>query len=329
MSSNQCHPAKNADERGMIAVLIPCHNEEASIGTVVSEIRSVLPSAEIHVYDNNSTDSTVLEAEKAGAQVSFEKRQGKGFVVRRFFADVDADIYVMIDGDDTYDARSAGKLVSHLHHQRLDMVIGSRAERESHATVYRPGHKFGNRLLSATVALLFGQGVRDMLSGYRVFSRRFVKTFPAASRGFEIETELTVHALALELPVDELETSFGERAAGSESKLRTFKDGFAILLTIFRLLSRERPTLVFGWLAVFFLIFSVFLAVPVARTYIETGLVPRFPTLIASVGLAIISLLSMTCGLVLDAVTASRRETKRLAYLSYSAGHAGNRFGGE
>jgi glycosyltransferase involved in cell wall biosynthesis len=308
-------PRNSLGFRPDIAALIPCHNEASSIGAVVGELRAALPSARIFVYDNNSTDDTAAEAAKAGALVRHETRQGKGFVVRRFFADVEADIYLMIDGDGTYDASSAGKLVSLLQAEGLDMVNGARLEPEDHSA-YRPAHKLGNRLLSTSVSILFGTGIRDMLSGYRVFSRRFVKTFPAASTGFEIETELTVHALALELPMAEVETAFYNRTPGSASKLRTFHDGFRIARTILKLLRRERPTFLFGLAALFLFAVATVLAIPVARTYLETGLVPRFPSLIASIGLTIISLLSLTCGLILDSVTAGRREAKRLAYLT-------------
>lgn len=300
-----------------IAVLIPCRDEAAAIGTVVQDFRRALPMADIYVYDNNSRDSTVEEAKKAGAITRAETRQGKGYVVRRMFADIDADIYIMVDGDGTYDAASAPRLVATLIESGLDMVNASRAEPEADAA-YRPGHKTGNILLSRSVGTLFGNGFADMLSGYRVFSRRFVKTFPAISGGFEIETELTVHALELQIPFVEISTPFRERPAGSASKLRTFHDGFRILWMILKLIKRDRPVLLFGSAAALLMVIAITLMVPVMQTYLQTGLVPRFPTLMASLGLVILSLLSLACGLILDTVTCGRREAKRLAYLSQS-----------
>ncbi len=300
-----------------IAVLIPCYDEAAAIAAVVQDFRRALPTADVYVYDNNSRDATVEEAQKAGAITRHETRQGKGFVVRRMFADVEADIYIMVDGDGTYDAASAPRLVTTLIERGLDMVNAARAEPEVESA-YRPGHKTGNMLLSRSVRMLFGEGFADMLSGYRVFSRRFVKTFPATSGGFEIETELTIHALELEIPFTEVATPFRERRAGSTSKLRTFHDGFRILWMILKLTKRERPVHLFGSAAALFLVIAVTLMVPVMQTYLQTGLVPRFPTLIASLGLITLSLVSLVSGLILDTVTCGRREVKRLAYLSQS-----------
>ena len=302
-----------------IAVLIPCFNEGVSIGTVVREFRDALPDAAIYVYDNNSSDDTVAQARKAGAIVRRERRQGKGFVVRRMFADVEADIYLMVDGDDTYDAAIAPDLVALLLEEQLDMVNAARVERAG-SGAYRFGHKAGNRLLTSCVRVLFGTGFRDMLSGYRVFSRRFVKSFPVTSSGFEVETELTVHTLELEMPFAEVPTDFCDRPAGSMSKLHTISDGVRILWTICKLAKRERPILLFGASAVFLMLVAAILMLPIVATYLETGLVPRFPTLFIAVGLMIISLLSLTCGLILDTVTCGRREMKRLAYLSIAYG---------
>jgi len=297
-----------------IAVLIPCHNEATAVGKVVAEFRAALPTAKIYVYDNNSTDDTRPMAAAAGAIVRSESQQGKGYVVRRMFADVDADIYVLVDGDDTYDAASAPSLVKTLVDGPLDMVNGARvSERDVR---HRPGHQFGNRLLSGLVAWIFGDRFRDMLSGYKVFSRRFVKSFPALSAGFEIETELTVHALELGMPVEEVEAPYRERAEGSQSKLRTFSDGWRILKTIVVLVKEERPLQFFSWLAAVFASASVILAGPIFVNYLATGLVPRLPTAVLSTGLMLMGALSFTAGLILDTVTRGRREAKRMRYLS-------------
>jgi glycosyltransferase involved in cell wall biosynthesis len=298
-----------------IAVIIPCYNEEKSIATVVLDFADSLPEADIYVYDNNSTDRTREEALKAGAVVRSEPRQGKGFVVRRMFADIEADVFLMIDGDNTYDAKRSRELVQKLVEEGLDMVNAVRVEQDVESA-YRPGHKFGNMVLTGFVSALFGQGFRDLLSGYRVFSRRFVKSFPATSTGFEIETELTVHALDLEMPIAEVETAFQDRVEGSQSKLRTYADGFRILWTIAKLMKRERPVVAFGFMAAVAFALAVYFVAPVAFTYIETGLVPRYPTLIISSGLCLVSLLCIGCGLILDTVTFGRREQKRLFYLS-------------
>lgn len=300
-----------------IAVLIPCYNEEQAIATVISDFRASLPDAKIYVYDNNSTDSTVQRAIDAGATVCTEIRQGKGNVVRRMFADVEADIYVLVDGDDTYDASSAPKLIGTLLNDRLDMVVGSRlAEHDDEA--FRQGHRFGNRLLTGFVALLFRDKLNDMLSGYRVFSRRFVKSFPALAAGFETETELTVHALELRMPIAEIVVPYKARPAGSESKLRTYRDGLRILLTIMILFKEERPLTFFSIFSVAFAVLSVLLGYPIIVEYLETGLVPRFPTAILSTGIMLLAFLSLANGFILDTVTHGRRELKRLTYLSIS-----------
>jgi glycosyltransferase involved in cell wall biosynthesis len=297
-----------------VAVLVPCYNESATVGKVVSGFRAALPGATVHVYDNNSSDNTVELARAAGAIVGREPRQGKGHVVRRMFAEIDADIYVLVDGDATYDAPSAGRLVGRLIDDRLDMVVGARIGQVEHA--YRPGHLFGNRLLTGFVTRVFGASFTDMLSGYRVFSRRFVKSFPVLSSGFEIETELTVHALNLELPVAEIATPYFARPEGSVSKLNTWRDGLRILATIVRLYRSERPLPFFAVIGLVLALLSIALAVPVILTYVETGLVPRLPTAVLSTGLMILAFLSIACGLVLDTVTRGRREMKLLAYLA-------------
>lgn len=300
-----------------IAVIVPCYNEEAAIGTVVEQFRAALPSAEIYVYDNNSKDGTVAAAKAAGAIVGVETRQGKGNVVRRMFGDVDADVYVMIDGDATYDAPSAPKMIATLMAEKLDMVVGSRVDQEQAA--YRPGHRFGNWVLTEFVKRIFGKSFTDILSGYRVFSRRFVKSFPALSTGFEIETELTVHSLELGMPVAEIETPYYARPEGSTSKLNTYRDGIRILWTIGKLFRTERPMQFFSLVAFFFFVMSIAVAVPVFQTYFATGLVPRLPTAILATALMLLSFLSLMSGLILDTVTRGRRELKRLTYLSYPA----------
>lgn len=299
-----------------IAVLIPCHNEAPTIRKVVADFRSALPEATIYVGDNNSTDDSGRLAEQAGAVVFRENLPGKGNVVRRLFSDVDADVYVLVDGDDTYDAASSGKLVAALRDGGLDMIVGTRSA--SSDLAYRPGHKFGNRALTKIVRLIFGDRISDMLSGYRVFSRRFVKSFPALTEGFEIETELTIHALELRMPIGEIETAYKERPPASESKLNTFRDGWRILRTIITLIKEERPLKFFGLLGVVLAVISVVLAWPIFITFIETGTVPRFPTAILSTGLMVLAFLSLACGAILDTVTRGRREMKRLAYLSNS-----------
>jgi glycosyltransferase involved in cell wall biosynthesis len=296
-----------------IAVLVPCYNEEAAIATVVRDFREALPEATVYVYDNNSEDRTAEVARAAGAVVGNESQQGKGHVVRRMFSDVDADIYVLVDGDDTYDASTAGELVARLRDGELDMVNAARVTGIESA--YRPGHRFGNVLLTRIVAWIFGDRFSDMLSGYRVFSRRFVKSFPALSAGFEIETELTVHALELRMPVVEVETPYKDRPAGSASKLHTYRDGLRILRTILVLVKEERPLAFFFLIGAAFLGLSLGLAWPVVVEFWRTGLVPRLPTAVLAMGLATLAFLSLGVGLVLDTVTRGRREIKRLAYL--------------
>ena len=297
-----------------IAVLVPCYNEEAAVATVVADFRSALPAAEIYVYDNNSRDRTVAVAREAGAIVRSERRQGKGHVVRRMFADVEADIYVLVDGDATYDAPSAPVMIDKLLGENLDMVVGLRIDQSQAA--YRLGHRTGNRMLTGFLAWTFGRDFQDILSGYRVFSRRFVKSFPVLSDGFEIETELAVYALELSLPVAELETPYYARPEGSFSKLNTWRDGFRILGTMLKLYRSEKPLRFFGAIGILLAVVSVLLAIPVVITFIETGLVPRLPTAVLSMGLMIMAMLSVSSGLVLDTVTRGRREMKMLAYLS-------------
>ena len=300
-----------------VAVLVPCYNEEAAIGKVVADFRAALPDAAIYVYDNNSTDRTVEVATAAGAVVRRERHQGKGRVVRRMFTDIDAEIYVMVDGDATYDAPSAPGMIARLVNERLDMVVAVRVDRE--VSAYRPGHRTGNRLLTGFVSTVFGETFTDILSGYRVFSRRFVKSFPVLSGGFEIETELTVHALELEMPVGEVRTPYYSRPQGSASKLNTWRDGFRILRTIFRLYRAERPLRFFGGLGITLGIISVGLAIPIVVTYLQDGVVPRLPTAVLSTGLMLAAFLLVASGLVLDTVTRGRRELKLLAYLAQRA----------
>ncbi|SNT63343.1 Glycosyltransferase involved in cell wall bisynthesis [Tardiphaga sp. OK246] len=297
-----------------VAILVPCFNEEVAVATVVNDFRRALPVATIYVYDNNSTDHTREVASQAGAIVRSEPRQGKGHVVRRMFGDVDADVYVLVDGDATYDATSAPTMIEALLNDRLDMVVGRRIEQQ--VAAYRLGHRTGNSLLTGFLSMTFGQNFKDVLSGYRVFSRRFVKSFPVLSDGFEIETELSVHALQLALPVAEIETPYFARPQGSTSKLNTWKDGFRILGTIMKLYRSEKPLRFFGTIGLFFGIVSIGLAIPVTVTYLETGLVPRLPTAVLSTGLMIVGVLSFSSGLVLDTVTRGRREIKLLAYLA-------------
>lgn len=300
-----------------IAVILPCHDEEAAIAQTVADFRAALPGADIYVYDNNSRDRTAAVAAGAGATVRFERMQGKGHVVRRMFADVEADIYVMADGDATYDASAAPEMVRRLIEERLDMVVGARQDAVEAA--YRRGHRFGNRLFTAMLAWLFGRSFSDIFSGYRVFSRRFVKSFPVLSAGFEIETEISVHALELRMPVAELLTRYGARPEGSASKLSTWRDGWRILKTIAVLFRIERPLLFFGGIGALLVLVAVALAVPLLFTYLETGLVPRFPTAILSMGLVTLATISGFCGLILDTVVRGRREVRRLAYLAYPA----------
>jgi glycosyltransferase involved in cell wall biosynthesis len=307
----------NSPQSPRIAVLLPCYNEEAAIGSTVRGFREALPTATIYVYDNNSGDRTREIASEAGAVVRSELQQGKGNVVRRMFADVDADVYVMADGDLTYDPKSAPEMVDLLVAEQLDMVVGTRKHEAKDA--YRGGHVIGNKLFTGLLSGLFGRSFTDIFSGYRVFSRRFVKSFPVLSSGFEIETEISVHALELRMPVGEVETAYGARPEGSESKLSTFGDGWRILKTIATLYRIERPVLFYGSIGAFLLALAIVLSIPLVITYLNTGLVPRFPTAILITGMTIIAVLCFFAGLILDTVTRGRREVRRLAYLSLAA----------
>ena len=300
-----------------IAVLLPCYNEEAAIAQTVADFRAALPDATIYVFDNNSSDGTVATARGAGAIVGTERMQGKGHVVRRMFADIDADIYVLADGDATYEAAAAPVLIQRMLDERLDMVVGARKSEIDAA--YRRGHRLGNRVLTGMLSWTFGRSFTDILSGYRVFSRRFVKSFPLLSAGFEIETEISVHALEMRLPVAEVVTAYAARPEGSISKLNTYGDGWRILKTIAMLFRLERPLAFFGTAAFTLLLMALILAEPLVETYAATGLVPRFPTAILATGLVLLSALSLFTGLILDTVVRGRREAKRLAYLSHPA----------
>ena len=297
-----------------IAVILPCYNEEAAIGKTVRDFRAALPNAKIYVYDNNSTDRTVEAAREAGAIVRNEARQGKGNVMRRMFADVEADIYVLADGDDTYDATAAPGLIAKLVDEDLDLVTGRRVH--SQAAAYRAGHVWGNRMLTGLTALMFGITLRDMLSGYRIMSRRFVKSFPFTAAGFGIETELTVHAVRLLMPMAEVDTPYKERPPGSASKLNTYRDGFRILMTIGHLIREERPLFFFSAIGGLFALTSVKLGWSLLQEFMRTGLVPRLPTALLATGLMVIAFLSLMSGLILDTVTRGRWEAKRMAYLS-------------
>ncbi|WP_018898578.1 glycosyltransferase [Rhizobium sp. 2MFCol3.1] len=297
-----------------IAVLVPCYNEELTIGAVVGDFRKALPQAQVYVFDNNSSDRTIACAQKAGAIVNTVSEQGKGNVIRRMFADIEADTYLLVDGDGTYDASAAPMLVAELVSRGLDMVTAIRISDEKEA--YRPGHRFGNKLLTSCVVLIFGRSLTDMLSGYRVFSRRFVKSFPAHASGFETETELTVHAYGLRMPVSEIRTVYRSRPPGSSSKLSTYRDGMRIFLTIFRLFKSERPMVFFTIGCALCAIVSLTLATPLLFTYLETGLVPRLPTAVLSASLMLFGALLQTCGIILNTVTRGRAEVKRLAYLA-------------
>jgi len=300
-----------------IAVLLPCYNEEAAIGATVAGFRKALPGATIYVYDNNSRDRTRQVAAEAGAIVRTERQQGKGHVVRRMFADVDADVYVMSDGDLTYDPTAAPAMVDLLLAEQLDMVVGTRRHEEKDA--YRGGHVIGNRLFTGLLSRMFGRTFSDIFSGYRVFSRRFVKSFPVLSSGFEIETEMSVHALELRMPVGEIETMYGARPEGSESKLSTWSDGLRILRTIGTLYRVERPAIFYGAIGVLLLVLAILLSIPLIVTYVHTGLVPRLPTAILVTGMTIVAVLCFFAGLILDTVTRGRREVRRLSYLSLAA----------
>jgi glycosyltransferase involved in cell wall biosynthesis len=309
------------EPRLKVAVLIPCLNEAGGIAGVVDGFRAAMPDATIFVYDNASTDETSAVAERAGALVRREPMRGKGNVVRRMFADVEADVYVLVDGDGTYDAPSAPRMVAMLCEQQLDMICGKRIDTEQEA--YRQGHRFGNRILTGLVASLFGDSVTDILSGYRVMSRRFVKSFPALSKGFEIETELTVHALDLRVPIAEVATPYGARAKGTASKLNTWRDGWRILRAIGRLVKEERPFAFFFTGGAVLAALSVVLATPVVVDFMRTGLVERIPTAVLATGIMLVAVMSFVCGLILDTVTRGRRELKRMHYLLHSNQVAG------
>jgi glycosyltransferase involved in cell wall biosynthesis len=300
-----------------IAVILPCYNEAGAIGQTILAFRAALPTADIYVYDNNSTDGSQEKAAAAGAVVRRVRQQGKGHVVRRMFADVDSDVYVMADGDATYDASAAPRMIASMLADNLDMVVGAR-ESEIEAA-YRRGHRVGNLLLTGLLRQLFGRSFTDILSGYRVFSRRFVKSFPVLSVGFEIETEMSVHALELAMPVSECVTAYSARPEGSVSKLSTWRDGWRILRTIVQLYRVERPIWFFGAIGSVFAATSLVLAIPLIWTWLQTGLVPRFPTAILVVGIMIVAVLNGMCGLILDTVVRGRREVRRLAYLTFRA----------
>lgn len=300
-----------------VAVLVPCYNEAVAIGRVVDDFRAALPDADIFVFDNNSSDETAAIARSHGASVHHVGLQGKGHVVRRQFADIEADVYLMVDGDDTYHAASAPALVRCLLDGHHDMVVGVRQAQATAA--YRSGHAWGNRMLTGFLSWLFGRNCRDILTGYRAFSRRFVKSFPVLSAGFDIETELTVHALEMKMSVGEVETPYKERPEGSFSKLSTYRDGFRILRTMLRLFSAERPLVFFGGIGVALMVVSTLLAIPLFSEYLRTGLVPRLPTAVLATGIMLSALLGITVGLVLDTVTRGRREIKMLAYLRQAA----------
>jgi len=300
-----------------IAVLLPCHNEALTIAQVVTEFQSILPEAKIYVYDNRSTDNTVEQAVKAGAVVRHEPRLGKGNVIRRMFADIEADIYIMADGDNTYEVAAVRRLVERLLAEQLDMVVGVRRTGAGENAAYRRGHRGGNAFLTGFVKLLFGARLLDMLSGYRIFSRRFAKSFPALSSGFEIETEFTIHALELKMPFAEEPTVYIARPPGSQSKLKTFKDGWRVLGTALLLFKEVRPFLFFSIIFVMLALISLILGIPIVETFLETGLVPRFPTAILAASIMLLAFLSLTCGLILDSVARGRREVKRIAYLDH------------
>lgn len=302
-----------------IAVIIPCYNEAQAVSKVVSDFRKSIPGAEIYVFDNNSTDETAVVANEAGAIVRSVGYKGKGNVVRRMFADVDADIYVMVDGDDTYEAAAAPKMIERLLNDNLDMVVGTRVENGDEKT-YRPGHRLGNKVLTGTVSKIFKGKFSDMLSGYRVFSRRYAKSFPSHSHGFEIETELTIHALELRMRIGEVCTSYGERPEGSVSKLSTYKDGLKILKTIVQLYAYERPLFFYSLVAAIFAFSSLAIGTPVIAEFIDTGFVTKVPTAIAAASIMVMGMLSLVCGVVSHLITVSRRESKYLTYLSIPSG---------
>jgi glycosyltransferase involved in cell wall biosynthesis len=302
-----------------VAVLVPCYNEEAAIAKVIKDFRAALPDAIVYVYDNNSRDQTMARAREAGAIVRSEQRQGKGNVVRRMFADIEADIYVLVDGDDTYDASAAPRMVASLMAAGADILTARRIHTD--AAAYRPGHVAGNRMLTGLAALLFDVGLTDMLSGYRILSRRFVKSFPLTAQGFGIETELTIHAVRLMMPMMEMDTRYKERPMGSVSKLNTWRDGFRILNTIGYLVREERPLIFFSFFFLVLAAISLAIGTPVVTEYLRTGQVPRLPTAVLATGLILLAFLSLTCGLILDTVTRGRWELKRMAYLAIPGPH--------
>ena len=310
-------PQPPASPAPRVAILIPCHNEQASITKVITDFRGVLPDAGIFVFDNNSTDRTVELALAAGAQVSREPLQGKGNVVRRMFSDIEADVYVLVDGDDTYEAASAPRMIALLLQGSLDMVTGTRITEIQAA--YRPGHRFGNVMLTGIVRIIFGDRITDMLSGYRVFSRRFVKSFPALSSGFETETELTIHALELKMPLGEIDTPYKDRPAGSTSKLNTYTDGARILATIVQLVKEEKPLQFFSITGLLLFLLGFGISIPIFIEFHRTHLVPRFPTAILATGIVTLSFLSLVCGLILDSVARGRKEAMRMVYLGIPA----------
>ena len=308
-------PGFEKDMTPRIAVLVPCYNEETAIAKVVRDFRSALPEATVYVYDNNSRDRTMARAREAGAVVRSEQRQGKGNVVRRMFADIEADLYVLVDGDDTYDAGAAPRMVAELIGAGADILTARRIHTE--AAAYRPGHVIGNRLLTGLAAMLFNVRLGDMLSGYRVFSRRFVKSFPLTAQGFGIETELTIHAVRLMMPMIEMDTRYKERPVGSVSKLNTWRDGFRILSTIGYLVREERPLIFFSFFFFLLAAISLLIGTPVVTEFLRTGQVPRLPTAVLAMGLMLLAFLSLTCGLILDTVTRGRWELKRMSYLAF------------
>jgi glycosyltransferase involved in cell wall biosynthesis len=302
----------------VIAAIVPCHNEAPAIHKVVTDLKAAVPGIHVYVYDNNSSDGTDEEARRAGAEVRYEHTKGKGNVIRRAFGDIDADVYLMIDGDDTYDAAAAPEMIRTLLEGPYDHILGVRQDDPS-STAYRPGHEAGNRAFNRVVGRLFGTPVSDMLSGYRVMSRRFVKSFPALSREFETETELTVHVMNLRVPHTEVPVGFRDRAEGTESKLNTYSDGFKILSLIAHLIRFERPVLFHGLIGAVFALVALVLAIPLFVEYGKTGLVPRFPTAFLAASLMVIAFLTWILGFILEGITRLRRETSRLNYLTYSA----------
>ncbi len=298
-----------------IAVLIPCLNEEKTIATVVEGFIHSLPDCSVYVYDNGSSDKTVEHATRSGAIVNKEVSPGKGNVVRRMFADIDADLYVLVDGDSTYDPQEAPLLIKELFVEKADMVVGCRVPEQANSLTF--SHRVGNNLFNRLYTWLFGRGFNDIFSGYRVFTKRFVKTFPSTSKGFEIETEISVHSSQLRLPVREVNVSYSERPEGSISKLRTFFDGMGILRSMLTLMKDNRPFALFGFFSAVFMILSLLLGLPVLFDFIDTGLVARLPTAILSTGLAVFSVVSLSIGLALESISRLRLEAKLLAYLKY------------